>query len=59
MNSIGALIVNKQDGLLFWRSTRYANETILYKGEFTGDVASLSFAQSREATCAVIKAYVW
>ena len=53
---VGTLIVNKQDGLLFRRSTRYANRTLMYKGEFADDVVLL--ARSREAACAAIKAYV-
>ena len=38
------LIINKQDayGLLFWRSTRYAYRTMMYKGEFTDDVVLLA-----------------
>ena len=56
MDSVGTLIMNKQDGLLFRRSTRYANRTLMYKGEFADDVVLL--ARSREAACAAIKAYV-
>ena len=56
LDGVGTLVVNKQDGLLFWRSIRNAQETMLYKGEFADDVVLL--AQSREAACAAIKGYV-
>ena len=56
LEGVGTLIMNKQDGLLFRRSTRYANRTLMYKGEFTDDVVLLAW--SREAACTAIKAYV-
>ena len=57
LDGVGTLVVNKQDGLLFWRSTRNAQETMLYKGEFADDVVLL--ARSREAACTTaINAYV-
>ena len=40
VNGIGTLIINKLDGLLFWRSTRHANDTMLHKGKFADDIAS-------------------
>ena len=56
MEGVGILIINKQNGLLFQRSTRYANRTMMYNSEFTDDV--IFFDQSREAACAAIKAYL-
>ena len=56
IEGIGTLVVNKQDGQLFRRSTRNASETLLYKGEFADDV--VLFACSREAACASIRAYI-
>ena len=53
---VGILVVNKQDGWLFRRSTRNAGETLLYKGEFADEV--VLFACSREAVCAAIEAYI-
>ena len=54
MEDVGTLIITKQNGLLFRRSTRYANRKMMYKGEFADDVVPL--ARSREAACAPIKA---
>lgn len=42
--------------MLFSQSTRYSNETTLYKGEFADDVVIL--ACLREAACAAVKVYV-
>ena len=58
MEGVSPLIINKQDayGLLFWRSTRYANRTMMYKGEFADDVVLLAWLT--EAACAAIKGYV-
>ena len=56
MEGVGILVVNKQDGQLFRRSTRNAGETLLYKFEFADDV--VLFACSREVVCAAIKAYI-
>ena len=44
VEGVSTLIINKQDayGLLFWRSTRYTNRTMMYKGEFTDDVVLLA-----------------
>ena len=55
MEDVGTLIINKQNGLLFQRSTRYANRKMMYKGEFADGVVSL--ARSKEAVCAGINAY--
>ena len=40
VEGVSTLMIIKQDayGLLFWRSTRYANRTMMYKGEFADDV---------------------
>ena len=56
LDGIGTLVVNKQDGLLFRGSTRNAQETMLYKGEFAYNVVLLAW--SREAACTAINAYV-
>ena len=56
LDGVGTLVVNKQDVLLFWRSTSHSNETMLYKGEFADDVVFL--ARSREAACAAVKVHV-
>ena len=56
LDGVSTSVVNKQDGLLFWRSTSNAQETMLYKGEFADDVVLL--ARPREAACAAIKGYV-
>ena len=49
---VGTLVVNKQNGRLFLRSTRNSGETLLYKGEYADDV--VLFTCSREAVCAAI-----
>ena len=56
IEGVGTLVVNKQDGQLFRRSTRNASEALLYKGEFADDV--VLFACSRDAACAAIGAYI-
>ena len=53
---VGTMIINKQDGLLFRRSTRHASRTVLHKGELADDVVLLAW--SREAAHFTIKAYV-
>jgi len=55
-DGVGTLVVNKQDGLLFRRSTKHSSGTMLYKGEFADDVVLL--ARSRDAACVAVKAYV-
>ena len=58
MEGVSTLIINKQDayGLLFWRSTKYANRTMMYKGEFADDLVLLAWLT--EGACAAIKGYV-
>ena len=56
IEGVGTLVINKQDGQLFRRSTRNASKTLLYKGEFADDV--VLFACSRKAACAAIEAYI-
>ena len=56
IEGVGTLVVNKQDGQLFHRSTRNASETLLYKGDLADDV--VLFACSRKAACAAIEAYI-
>ena len=45
---VGSLIINKQDGLLFQKSTRYANRIRMYKDGFADDDVRL-LAHLREA----------
>ena len=58
MEDVGTLIINKQNALLFQRSTRYANSCrkMMYKGELADGVVSL--ARSKEAVCTAINAYL-
>ena len=56
MDDVGTMIINKQDGLLYRRSTRYASRTVLYKGEFTDDMVLLPW--SRDTAYFAIKANV-
>ena len=35
-DGVGTLLIIKQDSLLFWKTTRYVNETIIYAVQSSG-----------------------